>query len=83
MRQPVFEMSQIVVEMPVSTIRQRKAGEAAAGTPHILAAYTVMHRQSDAAPCQPSMASNSRPRVSLIIDFTKKNDIAAKIAKPV
>ncbi|MDH7972721.1 LacI family DNA-binding transcriptional regulator [Sphingomonas sp. AR_OL41] len=50
-RQPVIEMSRTAVELLVHAIRMAKAGRSAdIGEPHVLAAYTLIRRQSDAAP---------------------------------
>jgi LacI family transcriptional regulator len=44
-------MSRTAVELLVHAIRMAKAGRSAdIGEPHVLAAYTLIRRQSDAAP---------------------------------
>jgi LacI family transcriptional regulator len=50
-RQPVVEMSRMAVELLVHAIRLSKAGRLGdIGEPHVLADYTLIRRQSDAAP---------------------------------
>ncbi|NJC08425.1 LacI family transcriptional regulator [Polymorphobacter fuscus] len=50
-RQPVLEMSRIAVELLVNAIRDARAGRVAeAAEPHVLAAYALIRRDSDAAP---------------------------------
>jgi len=49
-RQPVTEMSRIAVAQLVEAIRAHKAGSAAAAGAHVLVDYTLIRRQSDAAP---------------------------------
>lgn len=49
-RQPVFEMARTSVDLLVREIRARNANNKAAGHPHVLADYTLIRRQSDAAP---------------------------------
>lgn len=56
-RQPVIEMSRMAVELLVQTIRMNKAGETRdISTRHLPAEYTLIRRQSDAAP-------RTRPKV--------------------
>jgi len=49
-RQPVFEMSRSAVDLLVREIRARNASGKAMNHPHVMVDYTLIRRQSDAAP---------------------------------
>jgi LacI family transcriptional regulator len=56
-RQPVFEMSRTAVDLLVREIRARNASGKAMSHPHVMAEYTLVRRQSDAAPRRRPSAS--------------------------
>jgi LacI family transcriptional regulator len=49
-RQPVTEMSRTAIDLLVRAIRATKPNAPAIGKPHLIAAYELIRRQSDAAP---------------------------------
>jgi LacI family transcriptional regulator len=49
-RQPVFDMSRTAVDLLVREIRARNASTRVSQHPHVMAEYTMVRRQSDAAP---------------------------------
>ncbi|QXQ05164.1 LacI family DNA-binding transcriptional regulator [Sphingosinicellaceae bacterium] len=60
-RQPVTEMSRIAVELLVEAVRAAKAGtQRLSSEPHVVAGYTLIRRQSDAAPRRRPAAARSR-----------------------
>lgn len=60
-RQPVIDMSRTAVELLVHAIRMEKAGRPEdIGEKHVLAAYSLIRRQSDAAPRRHSATQRER-----------------------
>lgn len=49
-RQPVFEMSRTAVDLLVREVRTRNASPKTLNHPHVMVDYTLIRRQSDAAP---------------------------------
>lgn len=49
-RQPVFEMSRTAVDLLVREVRARNASPKTLNHPHVMVDYTLIRRQSDAAP---------------------------------
>ena len=60
-RQPVIEMSRIAIELLVEAIRTAKGGGERTAVPaHVLAAYTLVRRQSDAPPVHRAAVAPAR-----------------------